>query len=123
MTYLPALEAELRRVGVASWSVSCNRHIKIRFAWQGRTVVFITPMSPSDAYRGQKNALSDLRRILGVKPKRRKSERPPKAPATRVEKAPVLSGATVPDWRDKLRRLTSSPAETPPQPQPQPRRG
>ena len=122
MSYVPAIEAELRRVGVASWSVSYGRHIKIRFTWQGKPVVFVTLMSPSDAYRGQKNALADLRRILGVKAERRKSERAPKATAPRVHKPPTLSGATVPDWREKLRALTSVPAETPPPRQPQPRR-
>lgn len=78
--YAPALIEELKLHGVKEYEIDrTGKHDKLRFRWQGKTLMHVFPKSASDSYRGLLNSLSDLRKSLGVSRIVRKSE-------TRVEK-------------------------------------
>lgn len=67
MNYAPALVAELKSHGVQQWEIDDKgKHNKLRFVWQGRTLMHVFPRTPSDR-RGILNSLSDLRHSLGVR--------------------------------------------------------
>lgn len=95
--YAAPLLAELRAHGVTDAAIHRPRrgHPQIRFTWQGRRMFFVFAGTPSDA-RGQDNALSDLRRLLGVKRIIHKSTAPAKK-RNRTEAPIVLTFATRPD--------------------------
>jgi len=58
---------ELEVHGVTEWTVEQGKHPKIRFVFNGQSLMFVVPASPSDAYHGPDNSLTDLRRLMGVK--------------------------------------------------------
>jgi hypothetical protein len=64
--YIRAVKAELAAHGVAEYQIDDGRkHKKLRFSWQGKDVLYVMPKSPSD-WRASMNAVSDLRRLMGV---------------------------------------------------------
>lgn len=73
--YVAALTEELRTHGVHEWFVDeTGKHNKLRFRWNDRSMMYVFPKTPSDSKRGVLNALSDLRRSLGVRRVIRKVE-------------------------------------------------
>ncbi len=78
--YAAELLDELQRHGICDAFVEQHSaHPRIRFTHNGRPMFFVFPSSPSDMRgRGLDNALSDLRRLIGVKKIVHKSTAPPK---------------------------------------------
>lgn len=73
MTYIPPLTAELKRHGATGIEIDrAHPHPRISFIWNGARMFFVTGSSPSDC-KGLDNALSDLRRLMGVRKIVRKS--------------------------------------------------
>lgn len=65
--YLTTLTAELRAHGVTKWDVERNhRHPRLYFWHKGRRMFYVMPSTAGDR-RGHLNALSNLRRMMGVK--------------------------------------------------------
>ena len=85
-----AVEKVLTEAGVPDWTVKQVRsgHTKYRFQWEGKPVMFTTASTPSDTRATIHRAVSDLRRILGVKREVRKN------PTNRAK--PYRKRATVP---------------------------
>ena len=75
-------------IGV-DWS---HPHPRVCFRWRGAKMFYVTSASPSDGVRGRENALTSLRRMLGVKriikkaavvrERKRRMERPAALPDT-----------------------------------------
>ena len=64
---LDSLIDELARAGITRWAVEHGgKHPKLRFSFDGRDLCIVYPGSSSD-HRAQANAVSFLRRILGVR--------------------------------------------------------
>lgn len=115
MTHLEALTAELRRHGVTEWTVDTSHpHPRLYFTWQGRRRFVVYPSSTSDARRGAVNAVTTLRRLLGV----RRIKTPTSARKTRVKAPdrlpPPPTQITVrPDPWAVLRTLVSAAGDEP----------
>ena len=64
-----ALVAELEAHGATEIEreITGGAHQVLRFKWRGRERSFFYPFSPSDGQRATKNALTELRKVLGVK--------------------------------------------------------
>ncbi len=104
-SYEPDLIATLREAGITEYEVDRTRpHHRLLFAVGERKVIFIYPASPSDSRRGLVNALTDLRRIIGVRRQVKRSERPPRK-RNRTQPAPDLSFPARADPWEKLRGL------------------
>ena len=43
-----------------------SKHPRCCYSWLNKETFYVLPNSPGDAYRGQRNAISDLRRRLGI---------------------------------------------------------
>lgn len=98
-SYVPALVEELRINGVNDYHFdNKGRHNKLRFCCNGQSHLLVFPKTPSDSYRGVRNCLSDLRRLLGVRKQRPKPvvrepkimERLPPEPPRVVAPPPVI---------------------------------
>lgn len=77
--YIAVIADELKLHGVRSWDLDVHhKHPQIHFEWNGRSMMFVVPNTPSDS-RGHLNALSDVRRMMGVRRRIYKSSRVPKA--------------------------------------------
>jgi len=63
---IEAIESELRFHGVETWTMTHNKHLKFKFVFRGRALIFTCAGSPSD-YRAHLNAVTDLRAVMGVK--------------------------------------------------------
>lgn len=64
--YTRAVLAELATHGVTEYDIEDGRkHRKLRFIFGGKPILYVMPKSPSD-WRASLNAVSDLRRIMGV---------------------------------------------------------
>lgn len=66
--YDEALIAEIRAHGVKTWRIdkAGRAHPRLMFEFAGRPLMYVMPNTPSDKH-GVLNALSDLRRLMGVK--------------------------------------------------------
>jgi len=107
--YIPALEAELRRAGVRTWHYELARHNKLRFWWRGQRQTLVFPQSPSDA-RGAKNAVAQLRRMLGLSAPKRGNGTGKRRRAPAVDRPPELSGVAPADPWAALRAWAAEPA-------------
>jgi hypothetical protein len=66
--YTEHLIAELQSHGVTDYYLDDQgKHYKLRFVWQGKSLMHVFPRSPSDGRRGLLNCLSDLRKQLGTR--------------------------------------------------------
>ncbi len=102
-SYEPDLIATLREAGITEYEVDRSRpHHRLLFEANGRKVIFVYPASPSDSRRGLVNALTDLRRIIGVKRSAKRSDRPPRK-RNRTRPEPVLTFPVRADPWEKLR--------------------
>lgn len=94
MDYGELLVEEIRSHGVVSWEIDRHhKHPQLHFDWNGAPLMFVFPSTPSDS-RGHLNALSDIRRLMGVRRLVRKSTSPPKR-HTRTITLSALSEFTV----------------------------
>jgi len=102
--YRNALLAELARAGVTEYEFQYGgKHPRIVFWHNGKRVMYVYPASPSDTNRGILNAVSGIRKLLGLAaPARGKSDRPPKARIRRDAPAPVLESFACADPFAKL---------------------
>lgn len=83
-----------------------GKHIKLYVDIRGRTVMTTVPASPSDNTRGLMNAEADLLRVMGVRRKIVKSDRPRKRKASpRRQQAECPTLTVLPDPRDALAPL------------------
>ena len=96
----------LRKSGATNVGVEHGKkHPRIIYMWHGRQSFYVIPGTPGDSLRGHKQAISDLRHILGiVKPVKRIGAKRARAP---VKKSPGPSAecpllTTIPDWHDHL---------------------
>jgi hypothetical protein len=79
-----AAEKELRRAGVTAWRFEIGgKHLHLRYEFRGQSYLFVMPASPSDSRRGLLNAMSDLRRKLGLK-----VDAPPRSSRPKAKRAP-----------------------------------
>ena len=75
------LLAWLRSHGVTDARVEPRTgHPRLLFTWRGREMSYVLPFSPSDR-RWLKNARSELRRMLGVRQKKRSGPKRNRCPA------------------------------------------
>ena len=81
-----------------------RKHPRVVFEWKGEEMFYVLPGTPGDTLRGAKNAISDLRRMLGLTPtaKRIGERRMRKAYAPEVKAAPPERLTDLPDWRQSL---------------------
>ena len=64
---LGSLIDELARFGVTQWMVDQRgKHPKLRFSFAGRDISIVYPCSSSD-HRARDNAVSQLRRVVGIR--------------------------------------------------------
>jgi hypothetical protein len=75
-TQVKAVVSELEKYGASVIAVEHGGvHLKVRFSYRGMERFVVTAGSPSDAYRGAKNARCDVRRTLGIVREKRVGER------------------------------------------------
>lgn len=100
------LIAEALSHGATEVRVTVGRkHRRLRFSFRGETKFYVFPGSTGDGMRAVHNALSDLRRLMGVKrvtnhsasPRRRRMDAPEREPCVprltmRPDPMAVLSG-------------------------------
>lgn len=116
------LIAEIVSYGVTAYEVKPGgEHPHLKFKFAGRPLSYSFPASPSD-HRWLKNALADIRRLMGVRRQirksgtpRRSSDRPagssiPALPATFTVKADPFEVLAV--LRDAAPENPQNPAET-----------
>ncbi len=94
MTYEQTLISELATHGVTDWWIDRDHpHPQLHFVWQSRPLMYVMSSTPSDR-RAHLNAVSDLRRLMGVRRVVHKSERP-KRQKSRAIRIPALGSFTV----------------------------
>jgi hypothetical protein len=91
---IQAVLAELERHGIRGRVVRSKNHPRIYFTHQGKEQFYVVPSSGSDSFRGVKNALSDIRRMIGASGARPKSSRPKSRRQKRVDAVPALEAIT-----------------------------
>lgn len=64
-SYARELLAELESRSIAGRVERSGRHLRLVWIERGRERFYVFPGSPSDSMRGLRNALADLRRMLG----------------------------------------------------------
>lgn len=100
-----AIEDTLLENGIEQWNITADgKHNKYRFQWNGREQIFMASSTPSD-WRCWMNAVSDLRRVLGVKRKVHKNPaNRQRSYRKRVETLPKMPKVTIrPDPWEKLK--------------------
>lgn len=84
------LTAEIEAHGGEVLRVEITKHQRIVFMWQGREMFYVASVTTSD-WRAAENALTDLRRQMGVKRLVHKSTRPKRRrDQCRVEPPPQI---------------------------------
>lgn len=99
---LAAVTGYLREIGAADIRMeSGGKHPRLVFLWEGRERFFVRPSTPGDTMRGHKNAISELRHMLGlVKTEKRVGERRARRRSARaVTRSECPSITALPDWR------------------------
>lgn len=82
-----------------------GKHLKAIFLWRGAERFYVMPCTPGDTMRGTRNAIRDIRHMLGLVETRKQigSRRPRQVrrrpPSVSV---PALANVPIPDWRDTL---------------------
>jgi hypothetical protein len=83
-----------------------GKHPRIVFGWRGVERRYVVAGTLGDTIRGPKNAISDLRHMLGLVDgeKRVGERRPRRRPAPKIVRAQLtaVAAATPDDWRDSL---------------------
>lgn len=98
MSYEALLIEELQAHGVTEWTVEHRgKYPQLRFDWKGRRLICPFAISPSDSAHGAANALSCLRKLMGVKRIPEKKSDGHKRKRNRVEAVPDLSITVRPD--------------------------
>lgn len=93
--YADILTDELSAHGVKRWEVEVNhKHPQLHFEWNGKEMMFVFPNTPSDR-RGRLNALTDLRKIMGVRRVIHKSATPHRRKTRTVVSIPALGEFTI----------------------------
>jgi len=107
---ITAVETELRKAGVTWTRDDKSRHLKYTITVGDQTRLFTCAATPSDR-RAHLNALTDLRRVLGIKrvvhknPENRKK----KAPTKLVSAAKMPTVTVRPDPMQALAALRAEP--------------
>jgi len=96
--YADALIAELARAGITEHTIEQGgKHPRLIYHQDGKRRMYVFPASPSDR-RGLINAVTDIRRHLGIAaPKRAKSARPAKTRIIRDDAPMPTSFSVRPD--------------------------
>jgi hypothetical protein len=65
--HLRAVIKFLRQAGAHNVRIEYgSKHPRCYYSWLNKETFYVLPNSPGDAYHGQRNAISDLRRRLGL---------------------------------------------------------
>jgi hypothetical protein len=65
--HLRAVIKFLRQAGAHNVRIEYgSKHPRCYYSWLNKETFYVLPNSPGDAYHGQRNAISDLRRKLGL---------------------------------------------------------
>jgi hypothetical protein len=64
-SHLRAVIKFLRQAGAVNVRIEHGgKHPRCYYRWLDKETFYVLPSSPGDAYRGERNAISDLRRLL-----------------------------------------------------------
>jgi hypothetical protein len=75
--YLAVLTRELATFGVDRWHIDrSHHHPRLIFEWDGREISYVMAGSSSD-WRSMRNAVSSLRRVMGVRQHKKPKNRSP----------------------------------------------
>jgi hypothetical protein len=103
--YQEALTAELIRAGVTDFEFQeGSKHPRVVFQINGEKRMYVFPSSPSDSQHGMRNAIGDIRKMLGLQaPKLPRSDRPARKRVKTDDAALAFDGLTIrPDPFAKL---------------------
>lgn len=111
--YAKEIIAELDRHGIPARFEHSSKHARIYFEREGKEQFYVIPTSPSDSFRGLANALSEVRRLAGIrKAKTPSAPRSKRRPSKRIKMTIVEAPAVTPGadpWTPYLACL--SPAD------------